>query len=109
MKDMAGLMQQAQKMQDNIKRAQEELESVEVQGESGAGMVKVTMTGKGEVKRIAIDPSLANAEEVEVLEDLLVAASNDAKRKVEEVAQEAMQNAAGGLAGMMPPGFKLPF
>ena len=103
---LAGLMKQAQAMQDNLKRAQEELASIEVEGQSGAGLVKVTMTCKNDVKRVSIDPSLL-ADDKDMLEDLVAAAVNDAVRRVESTTQEKM---AGVTAGMgLPPGFKLPF
>jgi DNA-binding YbaB/EbfC family protein len=103
---LAGLMKQAQQMQENMKRAQDELAQTEVEGQSGAGLVKVTMTCRHDVRRVAIDPSLLG-EDKDMLEDLLAAAFNDAARRVETTTQEKM----GGLtAGMpMPPGFKLPF
>ncbi|MGD2131790.1 MAG: YbaB/EbfC family nucleoid-associated protein [Maricaulaceae bacterium] len=109
MKDLAGLVQQAQKMQAELKRAEEELEAAEVEGESGAGLVKVVLSGKGATKRVAIDPSLMKPEDAPVLEDLLVAALNDAKAKADELSAETMKDAAGGLASMLPPGFKPPF
>jgi DNA-binding YbaB/EbfC family protein len=99
-------MKQAQQMQDNMKKAQDELAQMEVEGQSGAGLVKVVMTGKHDVKRVIIDPTLLT-EEVDMLEDLLAAAVNDAVRRIETTTQEKM---AGLTAGMpMPPGFKLPF
>ncbi len=103
---IAGLMKQAQAMQDNMKKMQEQLATIEVEGESGAGLVKVVMTCKNMVKRITIDPSLL-ADDKDMLEDLVAAAFNDAARKAEATSSEKM----GGLtAGMpMPPGFKLPF
>ena len=104
---MAGLMQQAQRMQENLKKAQEEIAAMEVEGQAGAGMVKVTLSGKGDMKRVAIDPSLMAAEEREVLEDLLVAAHADAKQKVEATMAEEMQKATAGMS--LPPGMKLPF
>ena len=103
---LAGLMKQAQAMQDNMKKAQDSLALVEVEGQSGAGMVKVVMTCKNDVKRVSIDPSLL-ADDKDMLEDLVAAAFNDAVRKAEAVSAEKM----GGLsAGMqLPPGFKMPF
>ncbi|MFZ1891764.1 MAG: YbaB/EbfC family nucleoid-associated protein [Formosimonas sp.] len=103
---LAGLMKQAQKMQDDMKKAQDELANVEVEGQSGAGMVKVTMTCKYDVKRVVIDPSLLD-DDKDMLEDLVAAAVNDAVRRVEATSAEKM----GGLtAGMnMPAGFKMPF
>ena len=100
-------MQQAQRMQENLQKAQEELGSVEVQGQSGGGMVKVTVNGKQEIKAVKIDPSLVDPAEVEVLEDLIVAAANDARTKIEAQVAEQMQALTGGLN--LPPGFKLPF
>jgi DNA-binding YbaB/EbfC family protein len=101
---LAGLMKQAQQMQDNMKRMQEQLATMEVEGQSGAVMVKVTMTCKHDVKRVVIDASLL-ADEKEMLEDLVAAAVNDAVRKVEVTVQEKM---AGITAGMpLPPGMKL--
>ncbi len=103
---LAGLMKQAQAMQDNMKRAQEELALLEVEGQSGAGLVKVTMTCKHDVKRIAIDPSLL-AEDKDMLEDLVAAAFNDAVRRAEEVSTEKMGKLTAGLP--LPPGMKFPF
>lgn len=103
---LAGLMRQAQQMQENMRKLQDELASVEVEGQSGAGMVKVTMTCKHDVKRVRIDPSLLG-DDREMLEDLLAAAVNDAVRKVEGAVQEKMGALAGGMG--LPPGFKLPF
>jgi DNA-binding YbaB/EbfC family protein len=103
---LAGLMKQAQAMQDNMKKAQDQLALVEVEGQSGAGLVKVTMTCKNDVKRVVIDPSLL-AEDKDMLEDLVAAAFNDAVRKAEATSTEKM---AGLTAGMpLPPGFKMPF
>lgn len=103
---LAGLMKQAQKMQDDMKKAQDELASIEVEGQAGAGLVKVTMTCKHDVKRVVIDPSLL-ADDKDMLEDLVAAAMNDAVRRAEAMSNEKM----GGLtAGMnMPAGFKMPF
>ena len=104
--NLAGLMKQAQAMQDNMKKMQEQLATIEVEGQSGAGMVKVTMTCKYDVKRVVIDPSLLG-DDRDMLEDLVAAAFNDAVRKVETTTQEKM---AGVTAGMpLPPGFKMPF
>ena len=100
------LMKQAQVMQENMRRMQEQLATVEVEGQSGAGMVKVVMTCKHEVKRIAIDPSLVG-DDREMLEDLVAAAFNDAARRVEETVAEKMSGFTAGLG--LPPGFKLPF
>lgn len=109
MKDLGALMKQAKQMQEAMEQAQAEIQSMEVQGASGGGLVTVTLVGKGELKSVAIDPSLLNPDEVEVLEDLLKAAFNDAKTKLDEAANERMGAVTGPLAGMMPPGFKPPF
>ena len=103
---LAGLMKQAQQMQDNVKRAQEELAQTEVEGQAGAGLVKVTMTCRHDVKRVTIDPSLL-AEDRDMLEDLVAAAVNDAVRRVETTTQDKMSGLTAGLP--LPPGFKLPF
>ena len=103
---LAGLMKQAQQMQDNLKRAQDELAQTEVEGQSGAGLVKVTMTCKHDVRRVAIDPSLL-ADDKDMLEDLVAAAFNDAVRRADEVAQEKMGKLTAGMP--LPPGMKLPF
>ena len=103
---LAGLMKQAQAMQDNLKKAQEELATIEVEGQSGAGLVKVTMTCKHDVKRIVIDPSLL-AEDKDMLEDLVAAAFNDGVRRAEEVSQAKMGKLTAGMP--LPPGMKLPF
>jgi len=103
---LAGLMQQAQKMQENMKRLQDELAQIEVEGQSGAGMVKVTMTCKYQVKRVAIDPSLVG-DDKDMLEDLVAAAVNDAVRRAEETSQQKMASVTAGLP--LPPGFKMPF
>ena len=103
---LAGLMKQAQAMQENMKQAQDAIAAMEVEGEAGGGMVKVVMTGRHDVKRVTIAPTLL-AEDKDMLEDLVAAAMNDAVRKVEAVSQQKM---AGLTAGMpLPPGFKLPF
>ena len=101
---LAGLMKQAQAMQDNLKKAQDELAFVEVEGSSGSGLVKVVMTCKHSVKRITIDPSLL-ADDKDMLEDLVAAAFNDAVRQAEEVSHQKM----GKLTAGLPPGMKLPF
>lgn len=103
---LAGLMKQAQQMQDNMKKAQDELANTEVEGQAGAGLVKVTMTCRHAVKRVAIDPSLLG-EDRDMLEDLVAAAINDAVRRVETTTQEKMSGLTAGLP--LPPGFKLPF
>ncbi len=102
---LGALMKQAQQMQDNMKKAQEQLASVEVEGQAGGGMVKVQMTCRNDIKRVSIDASVMD--DREMLEDLVAAACNDAIRKAEQTAQEKM---AGFTSGMgLPPGFKLPF
>lgn len=103
---LGDIMQQAQKMQADMQKAQEELAEREVFGESGAGLVKVTMNGRHDVKSVEIDPSVLT-EDKAVLEDLLAAAVNDAVRRVEAANRDAMQNLAGGMS--LPAGFKLPF
>ena len=103
---LAGLMKQAQQMQDNLKKAQEQLAGVEVEGQSGAGLVKVVMTCRHDVKRVNIDPSLL-ADDKDMLEDLVAAAFNDAVRKAEATSQEKMSGFTAGLN--LPPGMKLPF
>ena len=103
---LAGLMRQAQQMQEHMGKLQEQLASIEVEGQSGAGMVRVTMTCRRDVKRVSIDPSLL-ADDKEMLEDLVAAAINDAVRKVEAAVQEKMAGLTGGLG--LPPGMKLPF
>jgi DNA-binding YbaB/EbfC family protein len=103
---IAGLMKQAQAMQDNMKKAQDELAQIEVEGESGAGLVKVLMTCKNDVKRVSIDPSLL-ADDKDMLEDLVAAAFNDAVRKAEATSQAKMAGMTAGLP--LPPGFKMPF
>jgi nucleoid-associated protein EbfC len=107
MKNLAGMMKQAQQMQDKMKTLQDELSEMEVTGSSGGGMVEVTMSGKHETKRVKIDPSLIVADDAEVLEDLIAAAFNDAKAKVETMMQEKMSELTGGL--QLPPGMSLPF
>ena len=103
---LAGLMKQAQQMQENMKRMQDQLASVEVEGQAGAGMTKVVMTCRYDVKRVVIDDSLLK-DDKEMLEDLVAAAFNDAVRKVEATTQERMGGMTAGLG--LPPGFKLPF
>jgi DNA-binding YbaB/EbfC family protein len=107
MKNLGNLMKQAQQMQARMGELQAKLAEAEVGGQSGGGMVQVTVNGKGEMRRIKIDPSLAKPEDVEVLEDLIVAAANDAKGKAEAMMNEEMQKLTGGLN--LPPGMKLPF
>jgi DNA-binding YbaB/EbfC family protein len=102
---IAGLMKQAQQMQQNMAKAQEELANLEVEGQSGAGMVKVVMTCKHDVKRVTIDPSVMD--DKEMLEDLIAAALNDANRRAEQTTQDRMAGFTAGL--QLPPGMKLPF
>ncbi|HKL50037.1 MAG TPA: YbaB/EbfC family nucleoid-associated protein [Wenzhouxiangellaceae bacterium] len=102
--NIAQLMQQAQKMQEGLKQAQAELANLEVTGQSGGGMVEITLSGRHEVRRIHIDPSVAD--DLEMLEDLIAAAFNDAVNRVQEVSQEKMSGLTGGMP--MPPGFTLP-
>jgi nucleoid-associated protein EbfC len=103
---LAGLMKQAQQMQENMKKMQEQLAQIEVEGQAGAGLVKVTMTCRNDVRRVSIDPSLL-ADDKDMLEDLVAAAFNDAVRKAEAMSQEKMGGMTAGLP--LPPGFKLPF
>ncbi len=107
MKNFGQMMKQAQEMQARMAQMQEELAAMEVTGAAGGGLIQVTLSGKGDARAVKIDPSLISADEVEVLEDLLVAAINDAKAKTEALAAEKMQALTGGL--QLPPGFKLPF
>ena len=103
---LAGLMKQAQQMQDNMKKAQEQLAAIEVEGQSGAGLVKVLINCRNDVRRVSIDPSLL-ADDKDMLEDLVAAAVNDALRKAEQTSQEKMASVTAGLP--LPPGFKMPF
>jgi DNA-binding YbaB/EbfC family protein len=103
---LAGLMKQAQQMQDNMKKVQDELAGIEVEGQSGAGMVRVVMTCRHDVKRVTLDPSLLK-DDKEMLEDLIAAAINDAVRRVEATVQEKMAAITAGMP--LPPGFKMPF
>jgi DNA-binding YbaB/EbfC family protein len=105
--DILGVMKKAQAMQAKLAETQEELARIEVEGQSGGGMVRITLSGKGEMKSIKLDPSLMKPEEVEMAEDLIVAAFNEARAKVERAAAEKMQDVTAGLP--LPPGFKLPF
>jgi len=104
-KNLTDMMKQARQLQSKLAEAQEELEKLEVEGVSGGGMVRVTLTGKGTMAGIKIDPSLLKAEEGEILEDLIVAAHNDAKVKAEAATAEKMKALTGGLP--LPPGFNL--
>jgi nucleoid-associated protein EbfC len=105
MKDIMGMMKQVGQMQARMQQMQEELAAAEIDGQSGAGLVRVAMNGKGDVKRIRIDPSLMKAGEEEILEDLILAACQDAKTKVETMMQSKMAEVTGGLP--LPPGMKL--
>ncbi len=107
MKNLGNLMKQAQEMQSKMEDMQRQLVETEMSGSAGAGMVAVTLNGKYEVKSVKIDPSIATPDDVEILEDLIVAAFNDAKTKVEAHVQDEMQKVTGGLN--LPPGMKLPF
>ncbi len=107
MKNLAGLMKQAQQMQSKMEEMQAKLESTEMTGESGAGMVKVTLNGKGDLRKVVIDPQAISPEEAEMLQDLIVAAHKDAKSKIEAFQADQMREATGGL--QLPAGFKLPF
>jgi nucleoid-associated protein EbfC len=105
--DIMGIMKKAQAMQSKLAETQEELARIEVEGQSGGGLVKVTLTGKGDMKTIKLDPSLLKPEEAEIAEDLIVAAFAEAKGKAERAAAEKMQELTAGLP--LPPGMKLPF
>ena len=107
MVNIGNMMKQAQQLQKKMTEAQEKLSSIEVEGVSGGGMVKVIATAKGEIKRIMLDDSLLSIEEKEMMEDLIVAAVNDAKQKGEAASQEEMKSVTGGIP--LPPGMKLPF
>ncbi|NBC33728.1 MAG: YbaB/EbfC family nucleoid-associated protein [Alphaproteobacteria bacterium] len=107
MKNLGNMMKQAQEMQAKMAEMQERLADLEISGQSGGGLVTVTLNGKGEVRSVKVDKTLVDPEDVEVMEDLLVAAFNDAKAKVESTVQEETQKLMGGLK--LPPGMKLPF
>ena len=107
MKNIAQMMKQAQEMQGKMQELQERLEGNEISGTSGAGMVSITLNGKGQMRGLKVDPSLLSPDQAEVLEDLIVAAHNDAKTRSEEQMQEEMSKLTGGLE--LPAGFKLPF
>jgi len=111
MKNLGNMLKQAQQMQTRMQEMQAKLEAMTIDGAAGGGMVKVTLSGKSELKRVSIDPSLMAADEREVLEDLLVAAHADARQKVEAAMAEEMQKATAGLnlPGGLPGGLKLPF
>ncbi len=107
MVNFGNMMKQAQQLQKKMAEAQDKLNEIEVEGNSGGGLVKITATAKGTFKRISIDSTLLKNDEKEILEDLIIAAINDAKQKGETVAQEEMKSLTGGLP--LPPGMKLPF
>ena len=107
MVNFGNMMKQAQQLQKKMSEAQEKLKSIEVEGISGGGMVRVIVNAKGDIKKIDIDKSIIDPNEKEMSEDLILAAINDAKRKAENVASEEMKNLTGGIS--LPPGFKLPF
>jgi nucleoid-associated protein EbfC len=105
--DFMGMMKQAQALQAKMAEAQAELEALEVEGEAGAGVVRLTLTAKGDLKSLSIDPSLLKPEEKEILEDLIVSAHAQARAKAEAATAEKMKSVTGGL--QLPPGLKLPF
>jgi len=107
MRDMMGLMKQAQAMQAKMQEMQAEMERLEVEGVSGGGLVKVTLTAKGAMRGVSVDPSLLKADEKEIVEDLIVTAHEDARRKAERLMEEKMKSVTAGLP--LPPGMKLPF
>tara|TARA_Y100001960_G_scaffold316081_1_gene382515 strand:- start:2099 stop:2422 length:324 start_codon:yes stop_codon:yes gene_type:complete len=107
MRNLGDMMKQAQEMQAKMAEAQEKIQAMQVTGASGGGMVEVTLSGKGDMRQIQIDPSLVDGDDKEVLEDLIMAAHNDAKSKAEELVQEEMSKVTGGLN--LPLGLKLPF
>lgn len=107
MKNLGNMLKEAQKLQARMAEMQQKLAETEMTGSAGGGMVNVTLNGKGEMRKIKIDPSLADPSEMEILEDLVVAATNDAKAKIDQHLQSEMAQLTGGLP--MPPGFKLPF
>ncbi|HYD31355.1 MAG TPA: YbaB/EbfC family nucleoid-associated protein [Azospirillaceae bacterium] len=107
MKNLGQMMKQAQQMQAKMQEMQDKLGEVEVTGQAGAGMVQITLNGKGDMKKVKLDKSVVDPEDVEVIEDLILAAFNDAKAKVEQVAAEETSKVMGGLK--LPPGLKLPF
>jgi DNA-binding YbaB/EbfC family protein len=106
MKNIGQMMKQAQEMQEKMQRLQEQLADTEISGAAGGGMVTVTMNGKGEMRAVKIDPSLVDPNDVEVLEDLIVAAANDAKGKLESYVQQQMSELTGGM--QLPPGLTFP-
>ncbi|MGV8839752.1 MAG: YbaB/EbfC family nucleoid-associated protein [Bauldia sp.] len=107
MRDLMGMMKQAKQLQSKMQEVQEKIAALEVSGASGGGLVSVTLAGKGDMKSLRIDPSLLKADEAEIVEDLIVAAHNDARQKLENRTAEMAQELTGGLS--LPPGMKLPF
>jgi hypothetical protein len=107
MKNLGNMLKEAQKLQSRMAEMQQKLAETEMTGSAGGGMVNVTLNGRGEMRKVKIDPSLADPNEMEILEDLVVAACNDAKAKIDAHLQEEMGKLTGGMP--MPPGFKLPF
>lgn len=107
MKDLMGLMSKAREMQSKLANMQEDMANIEAVGQSGGGLVSVTLSGKSEMKALKIDPSLIKPDDAEILEDLILAAHNDAKAKVETIVQERTQELTAGLP--IPPGMKFPF
>ena len=107
MKNLAGLMKQAGQMQAKMAEMQAKLEAMEIEGSSGAGMVRLTLSGKGDLKRVVLDPKLLDPAEAEMMQDLLIAAHADAKRKLEAQTAEEMEKVTGGM--QLPGGLKLPF
>ena len=107
MKNLAGLMKQAQQLQSKMQEMQTKLEAMELTGESGAGLVKVTLNGKGDLRKVKIDPKVIDPADAEMLEDLITAAHKDAKGKIETASAEEMEKVTGGM--QLPPGMKLPF
>ncbi|MDZ4843565.1 MAG: YbaB/EbfC family nucleoid-associated protein [Hyphomicrobium aestuarii] len=105
MRDMMGMMKQVQALQTRMKEVQDELAAAEIEGRSGGGLVSVTLDGKGQIKKVRIDPSLMKPDETEIVEDLILAAADDASAKVAAVAEEKMREVTGGLP--LPPGMKL--
>ncbi len=105
--NIGNMMKQAQQLQENMQRAQAEIASLEVTGEAGGGMAKVIITGKHQVRRVTLDPSLMTGNDKEMIEDLVAAAMNDAVQKLERTTQEKMSGLMGGMS--LPPGLKLPF
>ena len=107
MTNISNMMKQARELQKKMSEAQEKLNSIEVEGESGGGLVKIISTAKGDIKKLVIDDSLIKKDEKEVLEDLILAAISDVKKKAEETSAEEMKNLTGGIS--LPPGLKFPF